>query len=74
MFLNYNILLGIYNLITAFIKLLLPIAGRFNTKLKKGIDGRKKTFETLQNNIKKEDTVFWFHCASLGEYEQGLPL
>ena len=67
-------MLGIYNLITAFIKLLLPIAGRFNTKLKKGIDGRKKTFETLQNNIKKEDTVFWFHCASLGEYEQGLPV
>jgi 3-deoxy-D-manno-octulosonic-acid transferase len=67
-------LLVIYNLITAFVKLLLPVAGGFNTKLKKGIDGRKKTFETLQNNIQKEDTVFWFHCASLGEYEQGLPV
>ena len=67
-------MLVIYNLITAFVKLLLPVAGGFNTKLKKGIDGRKKTFETLQNNIQKEDTVFWFHCASLGEYEQGLPV
>ena len=67
-------MLVIYNLITAFVKLLLPVAGGFNTKLKKGIDGRKKTFETLQKNIQKEDTVFWFHCASLGEYEQGLPV
>ena len=74
MFFKHNILLAIYNLITAFVKLLLPIAGGFNTKLKKGIDGRKKTFETLQKNIQKEDTVFWFHCASLGEYEQGLPV
>ena len=74
MFFKHNILLVIYNLITAFVKLLLPVAGRFNTKLKKGIDGRKKTFETLQKNIQKEDTVFWFHCASLGEYEQGLPV
>ena len=74
MFFKHNILLVIYNLITAFVKLSLPVAGGFNTKLKKGIDGRKKTFETLQNNIQKEDTVFWFHCASLGEYEQGLPV
>jgi 3-deoxy-D-manno-octulosonic-acid transferase len=74
LFFKHNILLVIYNLITAFVKLLLPVAGGFNTKLKKGIDGRKKTFETLQNNIQKEDTVFWFHCASLGEYEQGLPV
>ena len=74
MFFKHNILLVIYNLITAFVKLLLPIAGGFNAKLKKGIDGRKKTFETLQNNIQKGDTVFWFHCASLGEYEQGLPV
>lgn len=67
-------MLVIYNLITAFVKLLLPIAGEFNAKLKKGIDGRNKTFETINNNIQKEDTVFWFHCASLGEYEQGLPV
>lgn len=74
MFFKHNILLVIYNLITAFVKLLLPIAGEFNAKLKKGIDGRNKTFETINNNIQKEDTVFWFHCASLGEYEQGLPV
>jgi 3-deoxy-D-manno-octulosonic-acid transferase len=28
----------------------------------------------LQNNLSKEDKTIWFHAASLGEYEQGLPV
>ncbi len=36
--------------------------------------GRKKTFSTLENAITPQDKTFWFHCASLGEYEQGLPV
>ncbi len=46
----------------------------FNSKLKKGVIGRQSTFEVLENNLKKEDKTLWFHCASLGEYEQGLPV
>lgn len=46
----------------------------FNSKLKKGVDGRKSTFSKLENAIKPQDKTFWFHCASLGEYEQGLPV
>ena len=45
-----------------------------NEKIKKGVIGRKKTLNFLLKNIGKGDTVFWFHCASLGEYEQGLPV
>lgn len=36
--------------------------------------GRKATFHILRNNIKTTDKTIWFHCASLGEYEQGLPV
>ena len=64
----------IYNLINELVRLLLPVFGRFDTKLKKGIDGRQKTFKILQEHLQKGDEVFWFHCASLGEYEQGLPV
>ncbi|MFD2915648.1 3-deoxy-D-manno-octulosonic acid transferase [Psychroserpens luteus] len=39
-----------------------------------GVDGRKQTFDILQKNINKTDKTIWFHCASLGEYEQGLPV
>lgn len=38
------------------------------------MDGRAETFKTLEQHLSKDDQVFWFHCASLGEYEQGLPI
>ena len=38
------------------------------------MDGRKNVFETLSNKIKPTDKTIWFHAASLGEYEQGLPV
>jgi 3-deoxy-D-manno-octulosonic-acid transferase len=63
----YNI--GIY-ITDVFIK----IFAVFNPKLKLGVAGRKDTFYLLKSAIDKNDKVFWFHCASLGEYEQGLPV
>jgi len=38
------------------------------------IDGRKETFSILEKSISKEDEVIWMHVASLGEFEQGLPI
>lgn len=52
----------------------LKIIALFNPKLKLGIEGRSKSFQILEDSIKSEDETFWFHCASLGEYEQGLPV
>ncbi|MFP4847049.1 3-deoxy-D-manno-octulosonic acid transferase [Winogradskyella sp. PE311] len=46
----------------------------FNPKLKLGVLGRTETFAKLKKEIKSSDKTFWFHCASLGEYEQGLPV
>ncbi len=46
----------------------------FNSKLKLGVNGRKETFSKLKAAINSNDKTFWFHCASLGEYEQGLPV
>jgi 3-deoxy-D-manno-octulosonic-acid transferase len=53
---------------------MLRILAVFNQKLKLGVIGRKNTFRLLKNGIAKEHKTFWFHCASLGEYEQGLPV
>ena len=39
-----------------------------------GIKGRAKTFQVLKSSISSQNKVIWFHCASLGEYEQGLPV
>jgi len=38
------------------------------------LEGRKDVFKTLANSINAEDKTIWFHCASLGEFEQGVPL
>ncbi|MGS2727588.1 3-deoxy-D-manno-octulosonic acid transferase [Psychroserpens sp. BH13MA-6] len=63
----YN--LGIH-LLSFFLKLIAP----FNRKIKLGVDGRRKTFKTLKEKLNDSDRCLWFHCASLGEYEQGLPV
>jgi 3-deoxy-D-manno-octulosonic-acid transferase len=63
----YN--LGIY-ILSFFLKVIAP----FNSKIKLGVDGRKQTFDILQKSIIKTDKTIWFHCSSLGEYEQGLPV
>ncbi len=52
----------------------LKIIANFNTKIKLGVQGRAETFTKLKSNIKPNDKTLWFHCASLGEYEQGLPV
>ncbi|GAA4233095.1 glycosyltransferase N-terminal domain-containing protein [Postechiella marina] len=69
-----NIVRLIYNLGILLAHFILKCTAPFNSKIKLGVIGRKKTFKTLKHNISKTDRTLWFHCASLGEYEQGLPV
>lgn len=46
----------------------------FNDKTKKGVDGRKESLDKVKSAFSKTDKVIWMHAASLGEYEQGLPV
>jgi len=64
----------LYNIITHIAAFHIKIAAQFNAKLKLGVKGRAETFTILKTKISEEDQVIWFHCASLGEYEQGLPV
>lgn len=52
----------------------LRILSFFNSKIKLFVDGRKETFQLLEKAIGPDDRTFWFHCASLGEFEQGRPV
>ena len=52
----------------------LKCASHFNHKIALGINGRKETFKILKEKLTPNDKTLWFHCASLGEYEQGLPV
>ncbi len=64
----------VYNLIIQLADLLLQILALFSPKMKLFVEGRKTVFQTLQNKISSTDKTIWFHAASLGEYEQGLPV
>jgi len=64
----------IYNFILLFASQILKILALFSPKLNLFVEGRKSVFETLQNKIQEFDKTIWFHAASLGEYEQGLPV
>lgn len=46
----------------------------FSPKIKLFVDGRTTVFSTLKSKINPEDKTIWFHAASLGEFEQGLPV
>lgn len=52
----------------------LPITRLFNPKMKLFVDGRRYSFRILKEKIASTKEYIWFHVASLGEYEQGLPV
>lgn len=53
---------------------IIRIASIFNSKAKQWIDGRKNIFNLIQSEINPTHNIAWFHCASLGEFEQGKPV
>ena len=64
----------IYNLLAVFSEFVLKIMALFNPKIKLLVEGQNTVFGILKSKIKAYDKMIWFHAASLGEYEQGLPL
>ena len=64
----------LYNIAIFAASFSLKILAFFNPKIKLFVDGRKDTFSYLEQGIVKDDRIVWFHCASLGEFEQGRPL
>ena len=67
-------MLFLYNLVVILASQLLKLVAHFSPKMKLFVDGRKSVFQTLSDKIQSSDKTIWFHAASLGEYEQGLPV
>uniref|UniRef100_UPI0030D94D8C 3-deoxy-D-manno-octulosonic acid transferase n=1 Tax=Bizionia echini TaxID=649333 RepID=UPI0030D94D8C len=64
----------IYNIGIYLAQVVLPIVALFSGKIKQGVIGRSNSFSILKNALDNSDKTLWYHCASLGEYEQGLPV
>jgi 3-deoxy-D-manno-octulosonic-acid transferase len=67
-------MLFLYNLIIILASQVVKLLALFSPKMKLFVDGRKEVFPIIQNQIDPNDKTIWFHAASLGEYEQGLPV
>ncbi|MDX2444780.1 MAG: glycosyltransferase N-terminal domain-containing protein [Bacteroidales bacterium] len=63
----YGVTLRIYNAV-------LLLASLFNKKARLWVDGRKGLFDKLGSELEGKSNIVWFHCASLGEFEQGRPV
>lgn len=64
----------LYNFLTKITNVVLHFMALFSPKMKLFVNGRKTVWATLSQKINPEDQTIWFHAASLGEYEQGLPV
>ena len=64
----------LYNLLITLGQGILPIAALFSPKLRLFVKGQKEVFKTLSSELNPTKKTIWMHAASLGEYEQGVPV
>jgi len=64
----------IYHILLNIVWFALHVVALFNAKIKLFVQGRKQTFCILEDKLNPTDKTIWMHVASLGEFEQGLPI
>ena len=64
----------LYNIFVSLLIFGMKAFSLFNDKTKKGVEGRKQSLDKVKAAFSPSDKVIWMHAASLGEYEQGLPV
>ncbi len=50
------------------------IAAFWNSKAREWVEGRRDVWGSVSKFQRRNVPCYWFHCASLGEFEQGRPL
>ena len=69
--------LFLYYIITFFLKVGVHVSALLSARTRRLLDGQRGVFKKLQQFATHRSSAipcFWFHCASLGEFEQGRPL
>ena len=64
----------LYNLSLLLFRTGIRIAALTNSKARLWWKGRENIFQNLEDVLDKNKKTIWFHCASLGEFEQGRPV
>lgn len=63
----------LYTIVMYLVKTGIWVSQFFSSKMKLFIEGRKNTINLLKKTVANHPNNAWFHCASLGEYEQAVP-
>jgi 3-deoxy-D-manno-octulosonic-acid transferase len=64
----------LYQLVIHSARITIPVLALFNKKIALRQKGIASTFHLLRDFNPETKPVFWMHCASLGEFEQGRPI
>jgi len=65
----------LYLLFLLFYPILAKLISPFNEKAKYWVEGQEKVWEEVNLLISQiKGPIIWVHCASYGEFEQGLPI
>jgi 3-deoxy-D-manno-octulosonic-acid transferase len=66
-------MMWLYTFLVLIAQVVVRVLGLFNPKLKAFVQGRDQLKNELKS-VPKNGRWIWFHAASLGEFEQGLPI
>lgn len=64
----------LYDIVIRCYWLVARIVSIWDPKARKWIRGRQGWYGKLKSGIGPEERTIWFHCSSLGEFEQGRPV
>lgn len=64
----------LYSLIIRAYTAAIHLAAPFHAKARKWVQGRRGLMRSMQQTTRPRGPLIWFHCASLGEFEQGRPV
>jgi len=64
----------VYQILIHCTQFILPAFRFISLKLKLFVEGRTQWKQKLAAQVSENDKIIWFHAASLGEYEQAVPL
>lgn len=63
-----------YNFFIRAYVFLVFLAKPFSLKARQWSNGRRGLLKKISKEVSKNEKIIWFHCASLGEFEQGRPV
>ncbi len=64
----------LYDLGLQFYSLCITIASLWDQKAMQWKNGRKNLFRKIRLALNDNEERIWFHCASVGEFEQARPI